>query len=403
MRSSSGFAALLLGFAASACFGVSTEDRDGDDSDVGEAGSTSAGATGGASTGGSAGSSAGKGGTSAGKGGKGGSGGSSGGSAGSPIGGAGAGGAAGSASGSGGTDAGGVSGTAGSGAGLGGAGGSGAGAGGAGAGGAGAGGVSGGGPGGTGGVMLDPDPGPPVTGSCAAPCEIVLEEHAGLPSEGAKGAVLVYDFETGESELTSDVGVYDAHEWVLSFTLENNQYGYGVWASSFWFVWVDPYEYDEGGYSLLQDLQMTAQLVNTQTDQSLMVVFSLGEETARVHAVWEPNCNWATSGACASPGDCSLVHGGTLRPAAEACASECVAASGTTCVSSCIASGQGLSPGCSDCYSDYIECVSSSCSADCPGQGGNVCMSCEVDNCRTAFMTCSGLDHIPANILTLPL
>jgi hypothetical protein len=290
------------------------------------------------------------------------------------------------------------------GAGAGGAGAGGAGAGGAGAGGAGAGGISGGGPGGTGGVMLDPDPGPPVTGSCAAPCEIVLEEHAGLPSEGAKGAVLVYDFETGESELTSDVAVYDAHEWVLSFTLENNHYGYGVWVSTPWsFVFADPYEYDEGGYSLRQDFQMTVQLVNTDTDQGVMVVFSLGEETARVHAVWEPNCNWATSGACASPGDCGLVHGGSLRPAAEACASECVAASVTTCISDCIASGQGLSPGCSDCYADYMECVSSSCSEDCPGQGGNVCMSCEVENCRTAFMSCSGLDHIPTNILTLPL
>jgi len=406
MRSSISFAVMVLGCVASACYGVSNGDDD-DEGDAGEGGAEWMHGTG--AVGGSAGSPAGAGGSAAGKGG----GGNKGGSAGS-IGVSG--GAAGTAAGTGGSDTAGTGGVSGStglggtdagGAGAGGMGGEGgngpAGAGQGGVSGSGQGGVSGGGPGGTGGAVIVPDPGPPVTGSCTAPCEVVLEEHAGLPSEGAKGAVLVYDFETGEASLTSDAATYEAHDWVLGFTFETNQYGYGTWVSTpWWFVWADPYEYDEGGYSLRQDFQMTAQIVNTDTGRSLIVVFSLGDETARVHGVWEPNCNWATAGACASPMDCSLVHGGTLRAAADACAIECGAAD-TACVSSCVASAQGLSDGCSDCYAEYETCVSSSCSADCPGQGGNVCMSCEVENCRVAFMTCSGLDHIPTNILTLPL
>jgi hypothetical protein len=405
MRSSIRFAVWWLGCAASACYGISSEDGDdGGESDAGEAGAHSGSVTGG--VGGAAGSPTGAGGSLAGKGG------TSAGSAGT-IGvgaGGGSGGVAGSGAGAGGADAGGEAGAgalAGAGgaggAGAGGAGAGGAGAGGAGAGGAGAGGIAGTGPGGTGGVVIVPDPGPPVTGSCAAPCELVLEEHEGLPSEGAKGAVLVYDFETGEAELTSDAATYEAHEWVFGFTYETNQYGYGTWVTSpWWFVWADPYEYDEGGYSLRQDFQMTAQIVNTVIDKTLVVVFSLGQETARVHAVWEPNCNWATEGACASPADCSLVHAGTLRAAADACATECGSVD-TACVASCIASDQGLSSACSGCYAEFEACVVESCSSDCPGQGGNVCMSCEVENCRAAFMTCSGLDHVPPNILTLPL
>jgi hypothetical protein len=402
MRSSIRFAVWWLGCAASACYGISSENvDDGQESDAGEAGAHSGSATGGA--GGVAGSPTGAGGSVAGKGGT--SAGSSG-TIGVGVGG-GSSGVAGSGSGAGGADAGGEAGVGAlagvAGTGAGGAGAGGAGAGGAGAGGAGAGGIAGTGPGGTGGVVIVPDPGPPVTGSCAAPCELVLEEHEGLPSEGAKGAVLVYDFETGEAELTSDGATYEAHEWVFGFTYETNQYGYGTWVTSpWWFVWADPYEYDEGGYSLRQDFQMTAQIVNTVIDKTLVVVFSLGQETARVHAVWEPNCNWATEGACASPADCSLVHAGTLRAAADACAAECGSVD-TACVSSCIASDQGLSSACSGCYAEFEACVVESCSSDCPGQGGNVCMSCEVENCRAAFMTCSGLDHVPPNILTLPL
>lgn len=402
MRSSIGFAVVLLGCAASACYGVSSgEDDDDHEGEAGEGGREWMHGTG--AVGGSAGSRAGAGGSGAGKAGSGNTGGAAGtigvlgGAAGTAAGTAGA--ETGGTGGMSGSGSAGVAGTDAGGAGAGGA----AGEGGSAQAGAGQGGVSGDGPGGTGGALIVPDPGPPVTGSCEAPCEVVLEEHEGLPSEGAKGAVLVYDFETGEASLTSDAATYDAHEWVLGFTFETNQYGYGTWVSTpWWFIWADPYEYDEGGYSLRQDFQMTTQIVNTQTDKSLIVVFSLGDETARVHGVWEPNCNWATAGACASPADCSLVHGGTLRPAADACAVECGAAD-TACVSSCVASAQGLSEGCSDCYAEYEACVSSSCAEDCPGQGGNACMTCEVQNCRVAFMTCSGLDHIPPNILTLPL
>ena len=54
-------------------------------------------------------------------------------------------------------------------------------------------------------------------------------------------------------------------------------------------------------------------------------------------------------------------------------------------------------------YAEFEACVTTNCSEDCPGQGGNACMNCEVENCRVAYMACSGLDFVPPNVLTLPL
>lgn len=80
---------------------------------------------------------------------------------------------------------------------------------------------------------------------------------------------------------------------MFGFTYETNQYGYGTWVTSpWWFVGADPYEYDEGGYSLRRDIQMT-----------------------------------------------------------DACAAECGCAE-SSCISSCIASDQGLSSAGSGCYAE---------------------------------------------------
>ena len=62
----------------------------------------------------------------------------------------------------------------------------------------------------------------------------------------------------------------------------------------------------------------------------------------------------------------------------------------------------GTSIGCAACYSTFETCVNDACYADCPGQGGNVCMSCEVENCHTAFLECSGLEYMPRGTLTWP-
>jgi hypothetical protein len=69
-----------------------------------------------------------------------------------------------------------------------------------------------------------------------------------------------------------------------------------------------------------------------------------------------------------------------------------------------VSAAEKLSAECSGCYADFLSCVSMGCATECPGQGGNACMTCETDHdCHSAFMACSGLDHMPRGTLTWPL
>lgn len=245
------------------------------------------------------------------------------------------------------------------------------------------------------------EPGAATSGSCAVPCALEFEAHADYVG-GTTGATLFYDpAQGGSATLRADpTSGAPGEEVLLIFTYEDNDYGNGVWVrASRWFIFVEPYEY-EYGYSLQENVVMTAQLVDADTHQLMMIAFEFGDRTVGVHEVWEPGCAPGAAGACGNEADCPIVDSGVGRPAADACLESC--SDDANCPSACISTETGLSSACADCYQQYSACVAAGCSDTCPGQGGNACMLCEVDTCREAFQACSGLDHVPPGLLTYP-
>ena len=256
-------------------------------------------------------------------------------------------------------------------------------------------------PGGSGGDGGEPshDVGPPQQGSCTAPCQLELAPTGDLPGDSA---VLVYDFESGTATLTSDAATSMTSEWVIGFSFEDDpQHGYGSWGrNQWWFAFTKPLVYVEGTYSQAQDVETTSEMINPKTNQILLVTYSFGEHTVRVLDAHEPKCTDGTGGVCTSAHDCPAVDGGILRADTEACAGGC---SNSSCTTTCLAQDGGISTDCAGCYVDFLACVTEGCPTDCPSQGGNACMSCEVEHCSDAFMSCSGLDYMPRGTLTWPL
>lgn len=258
-------------------------------------------------------------------------------------------------------------------------------------------------PGGSGGNGGEPshDVGPPQEGSCTAPCQLELAPTGDLPGDSA---VLVYDFETGTATLTSDAETSTTSDWVIGFSFETDpQHGYGAWGrNQWWFAFTKPLVYVDGTYSMAQDVEITSQMINPQTDQILLITYSYGEHTVRIHDVRVPACGDAPGGACTSAADCPAVEGGILRADAEVCERDCNASA--SCETTCLAGDGGISTGCAACYVEFLDCVTTECTGNgCPSQGGNACMNCEVERCSDAFMSCSGLDYMPRGTLTWPL
>jgi hypothetical protein len=236
--------------------------------------------------------------------------------------------------------------------------------------------------------------------ACTAPCELPLGPSDNLPG---KSAVVLYDFETHTGTVTNDPEANAASQWVVGFSLDDDpQRGYRSWStSSWWFAYTEPLEYVDGTYSIRPDVEITSQLVNPATSQILRVVYSFGDQSVRVHAIGVPDCDAATSGACASPGDCATVEGGTLRARTEKCSAGCNGS--TTCTATCLSGAGDVSLACSTCYADLLACVTAGCSSACPGTGDSTCMSCETEHdCHLAYMACSGLDYMPRGTLTWP-
>ncbi|HEX5100553.1 MAG TPA: hypothetical protein VFV94_13685 [Polyangiaceae bacterium] len=258
-------------------------------------------------------------------------------------------------------------------------------------------------PGGSGGNGGEPshDVGPPQQGSCTAPCQLELAPTGDLPGDSA---VLVYDFETGTATLTSDADTSVTSDWVIGFSFETDpQHGYGAWGrNQWWFAFTKPLVYVDGTYSMAQDVDMTSQMINPETDQTLLVTYSYGEHTVRILDVRVPACSDAQGGACTGAADCPAVEGGILRADAEVCERDCNASA--SCETTCLAEDGGISAGCAGCYVEFLDCVTTECTGNgCPSQGGNACMNCEVEHCSDAFMSCSGLDYMPRGTLTWPL
>ncbi len=240
------------------------------------------------------------------------------------------------------------------------------------------------------------DVGPPQQGSCTPPCQLMLEAGSDLPGVSA---TLTYDFGSGTAVVTAGQG-----NGVISFSYETNQYGYGAWSSgSWWFAFTEPEAYANDSHSLEQDTLMTAQMENPSTGQVLLVVFSFGDQTVRIHQVRVPDCDAAMSAVCTPVQDCSAVEGDTVGDTTATCASAC-GTSMTSCTAGCISSDEGMSFACATCYAEFVACSAANCVDWCPGGGGNGCMVCQTDaGCHLEFMACSGLDYMPHGTLTLPL
>ena len=236
-------------------------------------------------------------------------------------------------------------------------------------------------------------------GECVAPCELELAPSENLPGESA---VVLYDALTNTALVTSDPAANAARNWVIGFTYETDpELGYASWSTNGWsFAFTEPLEYVSGTQSMRQDVEITSQMVNSSTNQIVRVVYSFGQESVRIHEIGVPDCDGATGGACASVKDCKAVEAGGVRGAAEICGGTC---GNRDCVADCVAKAESLSVECSGCYADFVACVSMGCASDCPGTGGKACMTCETEHqCHTAFMACSGLNHMPRGTLTWP-
>lgn len=211
-------------------------------------------------------------------------------------------------------------------------------------------------------------------GSCTPPCAITLQSNED-ESNLADQAFLYVDF-AAPSVTLSNEDATSATGYEMRFSYEDNQYGHASWASGLWWVWSEGERFDgPDDYSEAEDRVFTAQLGSASTGGTLLIAYSHGPGIARVHWARIPTCTPAT-GVCENTSDCSAVNTGQVGE---------------------------LGAACSACYEAVRTCSQTHCSEQCPGQGGNVCMNCEVDaGCHTAFMECSGLDYMPMNSLTLP-
>lgn len=212
--------------------------------------------------------------------------------------------------------------------------------------------------------------------ACSPPCALTLELDA-TDLEDALGATLYVNFEAPSATLRNVTdAAAEGEERVMLFTWEED-YNFGAWASGFTWIYTENYVYaGEPGYGLATDELIFAQLTDSKSGKTVLVVWSFAEGLVRIHSVRVPSCDGNGTSACANATDCPFVDTGALS---------------------------ALSVSCGECYAAARSCSATNCPEDCPGQGGNACLNCEVEaGCDAAFRACSGLDYIPMNALTMP-
>ena len=103
----------------------------------------------------------------------------------------------------------------------------------------------------------------------------------------------------------------------------------------------------------------------------------------------------ATTGACRSEADLTLVCDGAFSRVVSSCAQDDALNLGFgSTVRECARdekSLDGASDGCIDCYVDELLCAAQNCLTPCLASLSDACTSCRVDRCGEAFTKCSGL------------
>jgi hypothetical protein len=250
-----------------------------------------------------------------------------------------------------------------------------------------------------------------ATGTCTVPC--ALKFGANPNANLAQGAILYVNLTTGAAQLRdSDVNPPAGTTELMQFEFDpttGSNHGYHLWFSggNLWDEWTEPYEYDTavGMYSVKQFLPITMQMVETAANKLVLLTFYLVDRGVVVQSVRFPSCTTGT-GVCRNATDCPIVNAGSAGPVATNCDMTCT--TGLSCATQCTSTGSGLSLTCSDCYARFFACSRTMCPGqfECPTPrlAGNGCLRCQVDKgCARAFMTCSGLDHMPMGTLLLPL